>query len=421
MTEPLSPARLEGLVLSAIRTDADLLKAERLGITEDHFVTPDHARAWAYLKDRFGKGETPSLADLQAMGCEVTEGIEDLETWGRQLADEVLRAKVNNLLYATVKDSKLVNDPRAAVNQLLTSLGELNDVSPTEGALFLDGDAAVLLDEVAKRVDMKDKAMPVGIPTGLSFFDDDGWTWQRGEVVAIMGALGIGKSSLLAFSCCSAYEAGYKILYLSPESTQEEIALRTHVFLSKLDKSRAWKFKRSELHKGTVDLEEFEEWTDKLKARRDWAVIDSGARGAFSLDEVMSLTRQHRPDVLAIDGFHLIQSADRSQTWEQVRDAAIRLKGLAQDTGTVILSVCQTTRDALQWADVMPEAHQAAYGAKALLEAADRVLGLAKHGAQKQIRRIGVVKFRDGPDMLGQDKLIEFLPDDGIFRETAAV
>lgn len=224
-------------------------------------------------------------------------------------------------------------------------------------------------------------------------------------------------SSLLSSLCCAAYQAGSKILYLSPETTRKEVALRTHVFLARFDKEREWRFKRSDLHRGTADLDEYKEWTERMARRKDWAVIDSGAKGSFNLDEIMQLTREHRPGVLAIDGFHLIINDGRKQAWEELREAAIRLKGLAQDTGTVIFAVCQTVRDALAWDDKVPESHQAAYGAKALLEAADRVLALAKHGNDKQMRKLGVLKFRDGPDSKGVDILLEFKADEGVFRQ----
>jgi KaiC/GvpD/RAD55 family RecA-like ATPase len=288
----------------------------------------------------------------------------------------------------------LDTSPEATIKALTLELSDISRVQDVHSG-YLDHDAAKRLTVVRDRVEAHAAGRPIGIPTGLPAFDDKGDTWQQGEVITIMGIPTSGKSSVLVYFCAVAYRAGRKVLFLSPENSQQDIEWRADVVLAQLD-DEEWTFTLNDLRQGTVDLGQYESWLKKLEPRRDWVTVDAGEHGSFSVEDVITLTRTHRPDVLAIDGFHLLSA--RGKSWEVMFEAAKRIKGLTQGLGITTLCVTQATREAAVVQEDTPEMHHAAYG-YAIIEDSNRVLSLAKVRGNKLRRAFKVPKFRDGEEI----------------------
>ncbi|KKK96588.1 hypothetical protein LCGC14_2661250, partial [marine sediment metagenome] len=220
--------------------------------------------------------------------------------------------------------------------------------------------------------------------------------WQPGEAIMIMGSKGHGKSFLAMFFACKAYQNGAKVLFLSPEMSWEECALRFDVILARLAQQE---FSLTGLTTGRVEeTERYRAWLESLCQREAFICIDSAdtATGAFTLASMLALQDEYRPDLLVVDGIHLVGGEDRVSGWERIKRAADGLKAAAQYYKSVVIWCSQVDREAMR-APTEPAASgaSAAYG-KAAVEAANRLITLAAYAGDSRRRVFKVPNNRGG-------------------------
>lgn len=412
-----TPEQLEALVLSSLTTVERLAAAMRAGLTADAFQVDAHRQAFERGLDALKGGRAlPSPADLREAGVEVTEEVEDYEHYVAGL----VRAFVAGRSYAVLQrhvPALSGEEPVSAIREIVSGLsGLLGSVSVHVGET--DAEAGERLEVLRAQREIVEQGGTLGIPTGLPIFDDVGLDWRPGELVAILGYSGIGKSWLLDYFCCRAYLAGKKVLFLTPEDSKHEVGLRTDVVLSHLveeQNGETWGFTFTSLNNAAVDLDRYREWAEKFALRSDWVTVDAGTRGSFSVEDVLAMTREHRPDVLAINGFHMLATERGHQSWERMFEAGRLVKGLVQDLGITAIAVTQARRDAGVVPDSPPEPHDVAYG-HGIVESADRVISMGKARGQALRRSFTVPKFRNGPEVHTRHYL-EFDVDRGHIRQ----
>lgn len=415
MVEPqLSPEEVELTALSALRTAQEVRDARDLGISGLSFQVPEHEQAWDYLVARADAGRTVSQADvLRATGVELLADVTDTETFLDLLVNRSLERRAYRVLVQRAEE--LAADPQGTLRKLVAELGTV--LAPTAGShgRYFDSDADARFGEYLRRAETVEEQGHVGWLTGLPTFDQDGDTWKPGELVSIQGALNTGKSFLLLWLAKNVYEQGAKVLFLSPESTVQDVEARLDAMMAR---SLGLELSVRRLRNGREDQETLQDYFEQLarQERSDWVTRDAGDAGTFSTTDIVSLTRQVRPDVLAIDGFHLIRGENSS--WESMKQAAETVKGLAQDLGMVVLTVSQAQRQAVVATDDAPGLGQAAYG-MALNEASNRVISLATKVGDRKQRVFTVPKNRDG-EQIHERRYLVFDVDRGHIEERTA-
>lgn len=409
-----TPAEVERLALSAMKTADAVQWALKRGLAVEAFQTEAGAAVWSLLRERALSGSPlPGPDDMRALGLEPADGARDFQTY----VEELVRAGVASRARASLmtRVQKLDEDPEGTVRAIAADMAGLSIGTDLHVGMS-DRDAADRLVLIRERVEAKSAGRSLGIPTGLPVFDDIGGEWRPGEVATVMGATGSGKSFMLVYWCCVAYAAGRRVLLLSPENTKTDMEWRVDVILSRLD-SEDWGLTLDGLRMGTIDVAAYERWLDRFGLRDDWITVDSGeGGGAFTADDVVALAREHRPDILALDGFHLL--AGKGKSWEVMFEAGKRIKGLAQGLGIPILCATQATREASVIQEDTPELSQAAYG-YAIMEDSNRVVGMARQRGNKGRRIFRVTKWRDGPDVT-QRQYLSFDVNRGLIRQVTA-
>lgn len=387
----MGPEELELTALSSLLSEEAVREAMSHGVTALSFQVPEHEKAWLYLVQRAEAGRTATVEDVRlATGVKLTAGVSDHETFVETLVARSTQRRAYEAIARRVE--RLASAPVDTVRELIADLGAI--AAPTEAAharYFDDVDARLL--EFEAKVRQVEERGYVGWPTGLPTFDDDGDTWKPGELVNIQGATNAGKSFLLLWLTKNVYwRQRARVLFLSPENTVQDIEARLDPMIAR---ELGLTLSVRGIRNGTQDREVYNEYMRRLAAqdRHDWVTRDSGELGVFTVGDIIAHARQHRPQVLAIDGFHLIRGDGKS--WESMKHAAETVKGLAQALGMVVLTVSQAQRDSVVANDDAPTVGQAAYGL-ALNEAANRVISLAlKTGVETQ-RIFKVPKNRDG-------------------------
>lgn len=400
MHEGMTPEELERAALSTLTTPALVAEARKAGVDADSFQMAAYADVWAYLCERAELGEVATLPDVLAItGVQLIEGLTDSDNLVSTLATLSLQRKVRR---AMIENAEVLNeDPYKALRELVGGLSALSTAAGEgSGHLRMFGaDAETRLVEFDAMAADSD-GTPTGLLTGLSVFDAVGGNWQPGELVSIIGATNAGKSFLMLWLASRAYLIhGSRVLYCSPESTVRDVEYRLDPIAAR---HLGFEISNAALRNNTQDRTEYAKYIKAIAEDRpgEWITRDSGDEGSFTAEAIVALAREYLgggtrtvPNVLCIDGFHLIKG--EGKTWEAMQDSALRIKGLAQDMGIVVLTVSQAQRTVLQDLGDAPDLAHAAYG-MALMEASNRVIGIAERRGQPLQRVFKVPKARDG-------------------------
>lgn len=405
----VSPEELEQLIISSVSTLDDVQYAQKLGITWESFQVTECSHAWVYIQQRITEtGQVPSSTDLATIGFSVIPGAEDARRYINELAREDQARKARAAIWRQVKT--LASDPAKAVTALIRDLSAISQGSRSH-AVYFDAGAPARYEEVKRRAELTSKGLTLGIPTGFPFFDDNGGDWQKGEMAAVMGMPGSGKSTLLLHFSVVAWAAGMRVLFISPENMADEIHLRgdpmaAHHYGIQLS-NRALRTGKG------VDLEQYNEYVERISDRHNWLTVDSGAHGPFTIDDIKREQAAFKPDIIAVDGIHLLTG--EGKTWEVIYEAGKVLKGMAQEHGLTVLVACQADKSTMQSPEDNPELGQVAYG-KAIMEDSNRVITLAKDRGGFKRRSLKVPKWRDGPEITTK-VYIAFDVDAGVIKQ----
>lgn len=413
MAIDLTPEQLEKLVLSSLATAEDVLWAQKAGIRRETFLDAlehgTHSSAWDYLVERVSQtGYVPSVVDFATVGFDVMEGATDYKRFVEQLVKEDATRRAKATLYRLA--GNLEKAPFPTIDLLVAELQAIRQANQTH-AVFFDGDALARYDEACRRSEKSAKGEAIGIPTGLPLFDHEGGDWQKGEMVAVMGMPESGKSTLIVYFCAIAWAAGQRVLFISPENLSEDIHLRADPMVA-----HQWGIQLSNraLRTGrNLDLEVYHQFTSSIEKERRWKTVDSGEQGLFTVNDIRREVQEFKPDILAIDGVHLLHG--QGETWQNIFHAGKVLKGLSQELGMVTFVACQADKHTMKSADTNPDMGNVAYG-KAIMEDANRVLSLAQDRGGMLQRSLVVKKWRDGPH---SDKkfFLRFDVDSGDIRQ----
>lgn len=411
------PHELELLALSSMTSAEIVRKAQAAGLGDSAWQVEDHARTWEYLVERANAGEDATAGDVYAVtGIELIPGITDVETFVEELVREGVRKDTIGLM---VKAGERLRgpEPQKVVSELIGELSGVFHASAGSVVSFVDADADRRLQRFVERKRKVDSGGYVGLRTGLPSLDSRGFTWRGGEMVAVQGPLNVGKSTLILWFCAySWYHDQSRILFLSPESTVDEVEDKVDPMIARF---MGYNLSNTGIRTGRQDEEAYAAYLRELALldRRDFIVRDSGDAGTFSVEDIVALVREHSPDILAIDGVHLITGEGKS--WERMKAATDKLKGLGQQMKYVTIGGTQVQRDAVMSADEVADPGQSGYG-MAFMESANKVISLAYKRGDPMQRVWKLVKHRGGEKLLDRQYL-RFDVDGGDIREMKAV
>ncbi len=413
----LLPQQLELAFISSHLTPERLELALSRGVKDDSFQVEQYARAWGLLVERLRSGRQVSAGDLKAAtGVDLLADVTDPDLF----LDEVLRRTRSRRARAIILENSdlLQTDPETAVERIVARLSAVNEVAEarTEN---LHANLDKRLDTLLQRRETVATGGVIGIPTGLAFFDDVGATWRPGDFVGILGMPSVGKSWLLAYlSAYANWVSNCSVLFLSPESTIADVTDRLDPIFAHF---MGITLSNLELRNGTFDQMAVRDYVMRreLEPRAPFNVRDSGSQGIFMLTDLVALVYEHRPQILAIDGFHLLKLDEAARSWEAMKGAAQLIKGLAHHLGMVVLADSQMQRSIVQANDDPPGLGFSAYG-MGLEETANRIIQLAERRGNPFQRVAKVPKARDGVKML-ERAYLRFDVDHGDIGSLTAV
>lgn len=405
---------LEARLLASLPDAETFLSLSERGVEESSF------RHWPaiyhYIEMIVGEhGHLPRLIDLKAT-FNLPDHIRREPAEFSWLLEEFQRLGTAKKIQELVDRSVMVHaeDPQALITNLVQGLTSLSGTGQ-RGVSATDQKATARMSgysATAKALDDKGLAIH-GIPTGLSYFDlVQRIGWMPGELNGIVARPYMGKSWFAVWHGVLAWEAGFRVLFLSPEMPADEVEARFDAIVCG---QRGVPVSVTEFYRGYYPSQAQKALAESVSKRSDWITIDTSAGRSFRLLELPRLLKQYAPDILIVDGLPLIGAENRgSALWEQMKDLAYGFKDLAQGAGVPILLTHQANRGANR-TDKPPELHEIAFG-DAVAQACDRVITISLVPKEAKRRRLSIQKYRKGESVAGGIEF-EFDPEHGRIAE----
>ena len=392
----LPPEEAEGRLLSSIVRAADISLLIREGVVPEAFSVYGEVYQH-YMEFAREYGTVPQAGDVLSqfhhLGLELGEPGE-LLYYAREVASHWLARRA----YAAVTERyginavKLQADPQQAVQLLGEDLRRLQP-STARHVAYLDRDALSRLEWLKEKSEALKQGKMMGMPTGLVCFDGSQQGWEPGEAIMVMAPKGTGKSWLLLYFGVVGYNAGYRVLFLSPEMSWQECALRFDVLYSH---QVGTALSHEALSTGKADQVVYEEWLRELTVRDRFVVVDSPGPGGFTTSNILALLDEYKPDLVLVDGLQLITGEASQAQWDRIKQAADSLKAAAQYLSCTVIWSSQVDREAMRNpTEPAATGASAAYG-KAAVEAANRLITLANFDGDDRRRSFKVPNNRSG-------------------------
>jgi len=382
-------SEIELALIGSIKSESDLVTARQAGLEPEDFADDTCKRVYQHLltyeiEDR----PFPSREDKQTLyDIELPEQNFDVTALAGEIHKAGLGRRVRTLLMRYNED--LDESPSEVISMLVTDLGQLRGTAKRTS--YLEPTALLRFEELERRAKAAKEGRLIGWPMGYPAFETGNMGVQPGEFITIIGKSGVGKSWLLANSVATAYRAGAKVLYLSPEMTAFETEMRVDVLNMYANGYTAD-------HEGLMSgnekaMKSYRDYINALNIREDWITVDSDTGGGFNSNTITDIVMSHRPDILAIDGFNLLAGSKSggNDEWQGIKRNADAIKVLGNTIGMSTITVMQAIRNVSIYTN--PGQEHIAYG-KALYEASDRVYGLAKVRGKEDERSIKEEKRR---------------------------
>ncbi len=406
----LAPADVEIKVLSSLLTLADLRLMQTRGLSSDSFLL--YGEVYAYVLEYVHTyQEMPRPADLVSRFKDTDSAI-DFEQPGNleYYIDELHKLELARNIRISIKQHigdrglDLDRNPDETMRLIVQDLGGMSH-SRSQNVAMLDRDALSRLQTLQDRQTASAEGRIIGVPTGLKCFDGYQEGWQPGEAVMLIGPKGSGKSWMMMYFAIIAYQHGLKVLFFSPEMSWEECALRFDVMLARQFYDNF--LTHTELKTGiNADIDQYRAWLEKLTDRADFMCVDSVDDVGFTLTGMISMMDEFHPDLVVLDGIHLVKDAHGVSDWSIIKETADGLKSWAQRGKNVTIWSGQVDREGMRHAhEPVASGASAAYG-KAAVESANRLITLGADSDDPYRRVFKVPNNRSGREWHEKQTLI---------------
>jgi energy-coupling factor transporter ATP-binding protein EcfA2 len=220
--------------------------------------------------------------------------------------------------------------------------------------------SSMCLDQVVSDLDERIKQCEEGtlnIKTGLGCVDRSGTVFQRGEVVAILGSGGGGKTTMArTISYNATIHQRYKVLHFPLETTvqvESPLFVAQHVLRNKPSSLRRGALKDGTIGRDRGAYDDFK-WgiTDLKRLAADGAIrlptfVDFVERSTWSAirKEIYRQLQVEKIDLVVVDYLTLVSKEGAQSPREFMEEVIIDLARFAKDEGVAILTPVQANRN----------------------------------------------------------------------------
>lgn len=402
---------IESGVILNIRVFEDLAKCN---FDEDDFSI--HGEAYKFIVQYFDEHEKfPELNLIKERYPDIDfNAVESgLDYCVQEFHKQSLTRKATNIIKK--ESASIIDDPDGAVSNIIGELGNLN--FNHKKIFWYENEGQNRFDEYLERKKQRSTGLGIiGIPTILRTLNEGGVGILPGDLYSLWARPEVGKSWFCVKAAANCIHLGYRTLFVSPEMSAMQIALRIDPFLGKL---RGYEFSCNALTGGDpIDEEEYAKFLNET-ANRDLIICDSLESNAMTVVGLGNLLRKYKPEILIIDGMELISAGGRNRyerKYEQITDTYGCLKTLCVATKVAAIVTHQANRSAAQHSFKPPRIDEVSNG-DALIRFSDVAMSMCLVEEDAKQRYISFQKSRNKPKPEKKGVRINFDVDRGIFKE----
>lgn len=379
---------------SAVLLNVSTENLHEVDLSEKHFSI--HKDAFNFIQEYVDRtGETPTIPLLKSKFNDLDDGAIGVSL------DYAIPALKNQYIIResveTVQEdiNKIRNNPNpvSTLNHMISNLDILvNQVSDNDEIALHDSGTLERLELYRQRGELRRRLGIIGIPTPLRTINRMGTGIEPGNVMAIYARPHVGKSWFCLRQAAIALESGRRVLMISPEMTRQEIDRRLDVIIGRM---KGYIFSHKGLSKGEgIDEAKYREFLENHNSKR-LLTCDHLADGNITHSGIRSLLRRHKPDMVIVDAFYLIEndSAKSNAMWESISSLIRGLKTTCVSMGICAVVTVQANRGA---SDLFkpPKPEEVAFS-DGILQTCDFVLSMSCVKDDEYARNVQLQKVRD--------------------------
>lgn len=315
-----------------------LTRLQDSGVSEQMFAGDDEAAAYRFIVDyRRRYGVCPSIA-LVEVETEIRfpnyTSQHPFEYWFDEFRKFVKHGIVLELM-AMVEDYLVDGRVDFAIDCIGNAHSGLID-------LMAERKSVSTLSEMShgileKHDLLQQGLLNEGIYTGFPYIDQVTGGAQPGDTWVIAGESSSGKSFILCRCAMSAVELGKKCLFVSMEMTNAQIGRRSMAMGAEVNASN--------LRLGRLSrfgIEQVRNFLHGWDERKDSRLIFIEGLVSYSVNDVKSKVKEHKPDVVFIDGAYMLRGTGHNKPrWEMNMEVMEALKQFAMTENIAIISTFQ--------------------------------------------------------------------------------
>ena len=390
----MSKYDLDRRAISSIIREKDVRPFIRARITKNYFKSTSSRIAYNWVRQYYDKYNTvPSIGLFREQYPNYELSPSKHNDPPEFIVNALLDRQSFKLLVDGIADAgqELQNNaPRKALSKLTATLEKARLTTDRSYDLSLNDAVKELLPKYMLR---KNSPLMAGMPYGFGPLDEstDGMLPQ--QLGLIYGGSGVGKSWLACIIAYRAFKAGFKVLHITKENSDIEIASRLTALQCNVSPFR--------LRKGDLTP-----WEEKKLGRLSHRLLNFGERYIISSQDeidnadsgsegVRQKIIQYHPDLVIVDGLYLLQDDDLTgPEWQTLRKMSYRLKNIARKQNVHILAVTQATTGE-------PGAQDSIGFSKGIGTACDNIINVYTNEEIESMncRGVKLLKQREGPQI----------------------
>lgn len=181
-----------------------------------------------------------------------------------------------------------------------------------------------LIDVLGKEYKAIERGDTIGVPIPFEFLAAELIAWKNGRIYVVAGRPKTGKSWFALICAKYAMERGLKVLFVSLEMTQEELAKRLVCLLGDISYNRVVKGKLSPVERSRYML-----YLKELEAGKIGRMIKLVGPGQAKTPEaIYSISRVFDAKMVFVDAFYNMDAAGE-KSYEQMRDLMKRYRRIS--------------------------------------------------------------------------------------------
>lgn len=319
--------------------DAFMLLSNR-GITLDSFQGDERTIFSTIEQFYLSYGILPTSETVDASSGIATPWdnfpIEPIDFWIDQIRERTLLLQAGNFVSQAQNaiGHRNLDQLRNYIQQAYISLEEsINDHS-VQSIIDASREAVLEHNQIQQGTELS------GVPFAFPYFNSVSGGMKGGDLIALAGRPGQGKSYLLLNEAIHAHNRGRKVLFVSMEMAIKQCSRRILSLRTGMNYTR---FRTGRL--SAFGVNRLETDINTMATQSPFQLLSGGVFG--TIDRIYAQIKHYHPDIVYIDGAYLIRTSTKGgQRWERTLQVLESLKKVALSENIPIYITFQFSRSA---------------------------------------------------------------------------